>query len=427
MSRKRKIALVVLLLLLLTVGGLCVHGDLAQWTGSGGNGSSGKAVAKLSSFYNDVKHRDRNRVDWSRANQGMTLADGDKIRTERDAQAKVKFLEGTDLIIDENSLITIHAPKQIDGVGVADIEIEDGRVRASLTRAADGSDRSLKIRNAKGQVTEISTAGSKDGFAELSVVMRPDRSSRIVVNKGAARVTGMGQTLTLDSGETAGADGAGGALTRAAAPPKPPAPVGPAANAQIAVANTSQIPVIDLAWQPVPGAAHYGIEISQDSQFAKITDAGQVPGGESVFHFHPTAAGEYHWRVLTLDSNQVAGPASEARVFRIAIAEPTPPPIPEPTPTPVPSKTPQPKPTLIPPNVLQADLGQPLRVAGTAKRGARQVSVNGKPARLSKDGSYVVEIENLPAGERTIVIESIYEDGTVTYEKKKAVIHPAAK
>ena len=425
MSRKRKIALVVFLLLLLSCGGLFLHGDLAQWTGGGGSGSSGKAVAKLSSFYNEVKHRDRNRVDWSRASQGMPLADGDKIRTERDAQAKVKFLEGTDLIIDENSLITIHAPKQVDGIGVADIEIEDGRVRASLARAADGSDRSLKIRNAKGQVTEISTAGSKDGFAELSVVMRPDRSSRIVVNKGAARVTGMGQTLNLDSGETAGSDSAGGAMTRAAAPPKPPAPSGPAANAQIAVTNTSQIPVIDLAWAGVPGAARYGVEISQDPLFAKIADAGQVPGTESVFHFHPTAPGEYHWRVLTLDSNQVAGPASEARVFRIARAEPTP--TPAPTPTPVPSKTPKPKPTLVPPNILQADLGQPLRVAGIAKRGARQVSVNGKPAHLAKDGSYAVEIENLPAGERIIVIESIYEDGTVTYEKKKAVIHPAAK
>lgn len=427
MNRKRKAFLVLLLLLLLTAG-LYFDGELGRWFGGEARTTrSGPAIAKLASTYSRVKHRKRDKVQWDAASTGMPLADGDKIRTEQSSQAKVKFITGSELVVEENSLVTIHAARSNSGgTGeVADVEIEDGRVRATLSRAPDGTDRTLKIHSANGGVTEVSTRGTKDGFAEVSMVMRPDRSSRIVVNRGEAKVSGMGETITLDAGQSATSDGTAAAVKAATTALPVALPSGPEADAEIATTSTASMPTIQLAWNSVPGASRYAVEVASDAAFERLASVSEVPGSASSYSFVPAAPGEYHWRILTLDSNRVAGAASAERSFRVVhVAPPSPTPTPAPTPIPTKSAKPTPKPTLPPPNLLQANLGEPLKVSGLAKRGARQVTVNGKPAKLAKDGHYEVALDNLPAGPRTIVIESIYEDGTVTYEKRQAMIRP---
>lgn len=432
MSRARKYALALLLLLLLLGGvGVVARNVLRDLAGGGSQDDPSRKIAELTGFLNKVEHRNRAALEWGGARKDMPLADGDKIRTSAAAQAMVRFLEGSELTIDENSLVTIRAPRREADALVADIQIEGGTVRASLTRGPDGKERTLSIRDAAGEVTEISTAGSDGGIAELSIVMRPDRSSRIVMHRGQAKVVGMGQTIELGEGDAAASDPAGGALTRTDAPDAPE--LGRPANALVTGTATTVVatqgeppPEVELTWKSVTGAKGYKVEVASDQRFNDIQAVGQV-GDATRYTFRPGGPGDFFWRVTSIDEAGMPSAASEPSAFKIVlqVPTPTPPPTPAPTRKPIAKKTPKPtpKPTLPPPkDLLEGVAGQPLAVKGKTKRGVLQVMVNGIPAKVNKDGSYSVELRNLPSGKRVIAIESIFEDGTVTHEQREAII-----
>lgn len=419
MNAKRTFAAIILLLLLLVSwGGWRMVGPRSR---SGSGGDKKDVVATLAEVVRGVQHRDRAALGWGDATPMMPLSDGDKIRTLDRSTAKVRFLEGSELLVEERSLITIRVPKDQGGLLMADIEIDDGQVRTSLARSADGKDRTLTIRSGGKTIAEISTTGSATGFADVSVVMRPDRSSRIVMHKGSGRVVSMGKTITLEEGTAMTASTETGTVSAPAAVVLPDAPVAsePPSGAQIALAATTSggPATVKLAWAGVPAATRYTVEVARDAAFTDVVTKEELAGTD--FSFATSDEGDFHWRVLTIDSNQTAGAPSAARTFRvIRPVAPTPTPTPIPTRTPVAKKTPRLPP---PADVLEGEVGVPLVVTGSIKKGVRMVTVNGVAARV-KGGTYEVSLSNLKAGKRVLVIEKIHEDGTVSHEKKEALI-----
>lgn len=413
--------LLVLLILLVGLGaGLSFTpvGDRlrAMLPKGGGGGDDGAVVATLASIENTVKHRNPTALDWNDARIEMPLSNGHKIRTLDDSTAKVLFKEGSELVVEENSLITIRAPKKDDEQLVADIEIDDGRVRTSIARSADGKERKLQIKSGGKTVAEITTEGAQ-GFADVSIVVRADRSQQIVMHRGSAKVVSMGKTITLDEGKAVVADAAANTLSapEAVVLPDPPALVFPAAKAKISalVEGTAGTATVRLGWKPVAAAAAYTVQVARDAGFATIATTSEVKDATE----HPFAApepGEYHWRVTTVDANEISSVPSPARSFRVSFAKPKPtrtPPRPRPSPLPVVKKY-----------ELEGLAGEPLLVNGKVKKDVLKVSVNGVKAKLDQNGNYEVSLANLPPGLRVIVVESIHSDGSVTYEKKEAFI-----
>lgn len=433
-TRRNKLRYVVALLLLIGLVGVGVTmtplgPGLKRLIGGGpggGGDSSKRVVATLAMVTRDVKHRDRAALDWQAARESMPLSDGDKIRTFADSTAKVSFLDGGgELDVDPQTLLTIRAPKTEGRLLVADVEVDDGRVRTTVSRSADGKDRTVRIKSGGKTVAEVTTEGSADGMADFSVVLRSDRSSRIVMHRGTAKVSSMGKTITLSEGSAVTAsEGTSGSVVLSA--PEETKPIAapqltfPAAGAVIvAITGTAgTASPVNLAWGPVEGGVKYSVEVSPDLTFSRPDDLADV---ESTGHaFVPSGPGVYHWRVRALDESQIPGELSAARSFTVTVAPP-----PTPVPTPKPKKTPK-KPVLPPPSFV-GTVGEPLLVKGKLAKTARKVSVNGKTCRLDRaTGTYEVPLENLPAGKRILIIETIFDDGSVKHEKKEAFIKQAA-
>lgn len=388
----------------------------------GGEESAKRVVATLAMVTREVKHRDRAALDWQDAREAMSLSDGDKIRTFADSTAKVSFVDGGgELELEPQTLITIRAPKLQDRLLMADVEIDGGNVRTTMSRGADGTEKTLRIRSGGKTVAEITTAGSETGVADFSVVLRSDRSTGIVMHRGTAKVTSMGKTITLSEGNAVTAAEGSSELSapepvKAVAAPQLTLPDGALVTAVIGTSGVSS--PVSLAWAPVEGGVKYQVEVSPDSTFARPDDSADVESPQ--WAFVPGAPGQYYWRVRAIDENQMPGELSAPRSFTVIGAPP-----PTPVPTPTPRRTPK-KPVL-PPPAFVGTVGEPLLVKGKLAKSARKVSVNGKPARLNKaTATYEVLLENLGEGKRIIVVETIFEDGSVKHEKKDAFIKQAS-
>lgn len=363
------------------------------------------AVASVDTLHKRVKHRDARAFEWKDAQLKMPLADGDKIQTEEASRAGVLFDDGSALQIDELSLVTIRAPAQGDGESlVASIEIDDGRVRASMPAGAKG--KTMRVRTKDGVESVLEAA--EDTATEFSVLIARDRSSRILIHRGKARVVGQGKTIELGEGQSATASKSTIEVVSDASILSAPVPTRPADGAQAGPG------AVTLAWKPVPGAERYLVEIARDDDFRDMVAVLNLLG--QSYELEPDAEAEYRWRVTGMTPDGVPGRSSLTRRFRFSRASPSP----SPTPVVVATK-PRVKSTLPPPSVISWKPGAPMVVTGVTKPGAR-VMVHGKPADVDGKGRYSIELSNLPPNTKSITIQEIGVDGNVTYKKRPVVV-----
>ena len=136
-------------------------------------------AATMMEMINDVETRKRETADWKQARTKMQLFKDDGVRTLAASRARVEFVTGDSLSIDENSM-AILKPKDKD----ADLELLRGEIHGSQSRV----------------VTASAKISPKTKGTKFSAKVRDDLSTLVQVYTGVAAVEGAGQTLDVKAG-----------------------------------------------------------------------------------------------------------------------------------------------------------------------------------------------------------------------------------
>jgi hypothetical protein len=133
------------------------------------------------------------------------------------------------------------------------------------------------------------------------------------VFEGGLKISGGGRVEKLESGERIRSDG-GGKLQPKEVLPGVPRPIAPA-DQKIFVHEDPAKASTTLTWEKMAGASRYHLQISDRMLFtATLYDADRV---ETAVQIEGIPPGEYFWKVASVTKDDVRGPYSSPRRFRV--------------------------------------------------------------------------------------------------------------
>lgn len=284
-------------------------------------------AATMVELINEVEVRKRETADWRPGDRRMQLYKDDGVRTLSASRARVQFVTGESLNVDENSIVILK-PKGKD----ADIELMRGEIHGSRSRVLTPS--------------ALITPKTKDTL--YSATVRDDLSTVVQVHKGLAAVEGEGKVMDVKAGfstevaqhrppsepvklpdtpEFRELASGGGVFA-----PKLLAPAG-SRPATLATGAAAPIP----AWRNVGSAVHdieqisfdvkaleigvpvasYRVQVSRASDFSRITYEGEFEADEKIDLSRRIAPGRYWVRVSIVDLLGAAGRFSAGRQYNV--------------------------------------------------------------------------------------------------------------
>lgn len=238
---------------------------------------------------------------WEAIEPGATFRAGDWVRTGPLASARIEFLGGGRIELDERSVVLVEQPPETDaGPGAsAMVSLESGSARGFLPATENPERPALVVRTRDGKRVELASA-EKGKPAEFRLT-RTSRGADLAVAQGRLTVASGKQRRALAEGT--GLDLAQGlgapAYTLLDFPPS----LEPGVDARFSWTPELQIP---LGWGNVEGASQYQVQVARDLGFERLvvsTTAKQGP-----YAFLPTEPGMFVWRVASRDA---AGRLSE--------------------------------------------------------------------------------------------------------------------
>ncbi|HEX8953864.1 MAG TPA: hypothetical protein VF945_18530 [Polyangia bacterium] len=144
--------------------------------------------------------------------------------------------------------------------------------------------------------------------ANVAVVVEPDGSTTVDVKRGQLKVKSGGTETRVGAGESVHAQ-KGKPMRRLLRAVPSETPV------DGATLNATDVP---LAWQKVPGAARYVVELSASPELSSARTQ-TVDGTRAVVHLEP---GTWYWRVVALDGSGAPGKRATARRLTIDTTPP---------------------------------------------------------------------------------------------------------
>lgn len=260
-------------------------------------------VASCATAEGEVQVRRGGAGEWQPVATGALFRAGDVVRTGADAFARVEFVAGGALELEESAEVTIDLTAPAAG-GAAErrIAVEKGVVRGFMP--AETGAAPLVLRTADGQDVRLTAApGAKPAAVRLT---RGERGTEVAVVAGAVRIAGGGAEAALAAGQATDLTGAGaGAIVELV--PFPPS-LEPGIDARFRFRGEL---AIRLAWKPVLGAARYRVQIARDLAFQSIERTVDVD--VTSFSFEPSQQGMYAWRVASRDASGRLGEYGFAR------------------------------------------------------------------------------------------------------------------
>lgn len=250
---------------------------------SGSEVSKAPAVASVKQRVGSVKVRPLSTLGWRDVERGLEVHDGDALFVPPGAEATITFLDGSELAIDERSLVVIEKPR----AGPRSVTLRQG----SVSGRAGSNGLTLSTPNGEAQL---------DARAEARVELQ-GTSLEVSLKKGAARVQNkVGTRLLTASGERVSA-GQSEVKLLAAWPVQLQSP-----EALARVMFRGAPPEITFSWSgAVPPDAH--LQLARDRLFAFVeVDA---PAHDGHFVAGNCTRGVTWWRIV--DANDE--PISEAR------------------------------------------------------------------------------------------------------------------
>jgi len=247
-------------------------------------------------------------IPWQNAQVGDMLVERDAVRTRQKSSAEMQFLDGARLTVTEDSLIFI----QRSGVTLAgspkkSIEIVQGAAELNA-QALSASAPPPEVEIVLGNTRATSRPDGK-GPARTRARRAEEGGAKLMAYGGESEVEAGGAKVRVQRGM--------GTSVAAQGPPSPPEPLlpapvlaGPEPDAERACADPP------LAWQAVPRAASYIVEVCRDPGCGALVDR---RAGETATEWRPAGlpVGELYWRVTARSLSGLDGYPSEA--IRLAI------------------------------------------------------------------------------------------------------------
>lgn len=268
-------------------------------------------VATLADATGDVQVRRAGQSTWAPLETGAAFRAGDEIRTGALSFARVEFLSGGGLELQEKAsvIIDVTAPQGADAGGVtpeARVSVTSGEVQGFLPEAAKGATTGFVIRDAEGAETRLAAApGEQQAAFRLS---RGAKGTELAVTQGAASLGSGKDAKALKRGQAV--EMAGGAVSAPIELIDFPASAEPGVDARFHYKPGIQV---RMTWKPVPEAAGYRIQVGHDLAFQAIDASKELTATE--FTFAPKAPGMNSWRVAARDRNGRYGEYGFARRF----------------------------------------------------------------------------------------------------------------
>lgn len=261
--------------------------------------------ARMRSLNPDVRARPAGGA-WGPASPGMPLYSSANVNTLDQGRADIEFVDRTRVFLSPNTLVVIYGTANQSRVAKTPpvaVEVESGEVKAGLA-ALRGEAVEVAIKDG-GRVS----AASRD-----TVVQRKGDRTTVAVFDGKAGVTAAGKAIEVPKNF--------GTRFVGATPPLPPRPLPPPpAWSQGGTDPLALAPagagILDVAWEPVPVAVAYRVEVGRDEGYNDLVVREEVPASIRAFHAEKMPAGAYHVRVRAIDKEEYLGIASTDRVIRL--------------------------------------------------------------------------------------------------------------
>ena len=265
-----------------------------------GEGSS-ERKSRFLSVQGGVEYRRGERGAWVKARANDSLNPGDWIKTSDNGTAEFRFPDGSTYVLRHNTLVHIGADLDSTSSGEPVANIEFGWVE--FNTAQGGS----KVKTPKSEAI-------LEGDTEATISYDPNRAEgQFTTFSGGTMVTSTsGQTQQMKALEQVEQQGE----TLSAPRPVPPSPQlsRPANNQEIDFDTQKEV---RLAWESVPRAQRYTLNVSRSQIFASniIEDDNRR---RSWARLGIRGEGIFYWRVAAYDRQGARGAWSETRTFRIA-------------------------------------------------------------------------------------------------------------
>ena len=268
-------------------------------------------VATCGAASGDVQVRRAGQAAWGPVATGATFRPGDEIRTGPLAFARVEFLAGGALELQENASVVVDVAPGGTAAGAAAPEarvaVTAGEVRGVLPQAEGGAPAAgLVIRSADGSETRLAAA---PGAAPAAFrVFRGHEGTEVALTSGEARIGAGGAAKALKRGQAVQV--ADGGVSEAMELIDFPASVEPGVDARFQFKPGA---AVRMTWRAVPGATGYRIQVGHDLAFQAVDASRELK--ETAFAFTPKGPGMHSWRVAARDASGRYGEYGFARRF----------------------------------------------------------------------------------------------------------------
>lgn len=278
-----------------------------------GRGES--ATSREVRFYGiegEVRVKRAGAFNWEAATSRMLLRIGDQIKTGSRAGAQIIYFDGTITTMRPESLLEIKDLYE-------EPSTRERRVKEKLNWGeVETSTRRANVAGSFHEIQSESASAKSSDESEFRVAFdKSSQKGRISAYTGRVNVATSQSEVTMQSGETVAVEhGSLGSVEKLPPPPKLLLPQDQKIFASAGRPGASTTSTT-LAWEAVPGATRYRLQLSEQSLFAGLlldksdvrTTTVELPG------LPPKS---YFWKVATVDAKGRTGPYSSPRKFRIA-------------------------------------------------------------------------------------------------------------
>jgi cbb3-type cytochrome oxidase subunit 3 len=354
----------------------------------------GGGQAQFVSLQGDVEFRRGEGGDWQEARSRVQLQSGDTVRTSDNGSAVVMFQDGTLYTVQPNTQLVVSPRSGGAGGGPEQaIEMKYGWVNLSTSQSTGSN---VKTPGAVARVKESSEA--------YVAVDKGSSQGRFGAYRGGMELSSNGG-MTREVGPLQQVVQTGDLLSEPKAMPGKPEPVEPVDDLLLDLDASKKLV---LAWQPVPGAARYALQVSRNHLFVdNVIDAENRTKTRATLGVR--GEGSFQWRVAAFGADGLQGPWSEPRKFRVASAV---------------HNGGGEKPDATPPELDLGDIktyGSISMVNGRTEPGAR-VEVNGEQVTLGADGSFTKAVQLNKEGWNIIEIRARNAGGNETVRRHRVFV-----
>jgi hypothetical protein len=354
---------------------------------------SSTGQAHFISLHGEVEYRRGSTGDWVEARGRAQLQAGDSVRTSEGGSAEIMFQDGTLYTVRPNTQFIVSASStRAGGAAEQSIQMDYGWVNLSTSH---NSTSNVRTPGAMARVREDSEA--------FVTVDKTSSEGRFGAYRGSMELSSRGG-LTREVKELQQVVQTGDLLSEPKPLPGRPEPQTPEDDLAVDLERTRRLV---LSWTSVPGATRYALQVSRNQLFVDnvIDDENRTKTRATL---GLRGEGTYSWRVAATDAENLQGPWSRPRQFRVAS-----------------SRNPSgEKKDSSPPELDLDDVktyGNIFMVAGRSEPGAR-IEVNGEQVKSAVDGTFTKPIQLTKEGWNIIEVKARDLWGNETVRKQRVFV-----